>query len=192
MLIQRRPSDSTMSTFGVSGSTACAIPSARERAARRRGGRGSLGIATEGAVDGGDHDNTQSTGRHGGDAALRRGLRPPDRLLEFRAHSCTRPEGWRDWPDETPATSRASGKGANSWRRVAEAPASSHDAPDDEDPRSPLPMAVTNLACRECGTEYELTAQYVCSKCFGPLEVKYDHSALGGDVAALKRPITSG
>ena len=43
-------------------------------------------------------------------------------------------------------------------------------------------MAVTNLACRECGTEYELTAQYVCSKCFGPLEVKYDHSALADDV----------
>ena len=53
-------------------------------------------------------------------------------------------------------------------------------------------MAVTNLSCRECGTEYELTAQYVCTKCFGPLEVKYDHSALEGDVASLRRRITSG
>ncbi len=53
-------------------------------------------------------------------------------------------------------------------------------------------MAVTNLACRECGTEYELTAQYVCHKCFGPLEVKYDHSALADDVASLRRRITSG
>ncbi|HET6507403.1 MAG TPA: threonine synthase [Baekduia sp.] len=53
-------------------------------------------------------------------------------------------------------------------------------------------MAVTNLACRECGTAYELTAQYVCHKCFGPLEVKYDHSALADDVASLRRRITSG
>jgi threonine synthase len=53
-------------------------------------------------------------------------------------------------------------------------------------------MAVTNLSCRECGTEYELTAQYVCTKCFGPLEVKYDHSAIEGDVASLRRRITSG
>jgi threonine synthase len=53
-------------------------------------------------------------------------------------------------------------------------------------------MSVTNLACRECGTEYELTAQYVCSRCFGPLEVRYDHSALGSDVESLKRRIQSG
>jgi threonine synthase len=53
-------------------------------------------------------------------------------------------------------------------------------------------MAVTNLACRECGAEYELTAQYVCHRCFGPLEVKYDHSALTGDVASLRRRIQSG
>jgi threonine synthase len=53
-------------------------------------------------------------------------------------------------------------------------------------------MAVTNLACRECGTEYDLTAQYVCGKCFGPLEVQYDHSALADDVASLRRRITSG
>jgi threonine synthase len=53
-------------------------------------------------------------------------------------------------------------------------------------------MAVTNLACRECGAEYALTAQYVCNKCFGPLEVKYDHSALGDDVAGLRRRIQAG
>src|SRR3954462_6093148 len=53
-------------------------------------------------------------------------------------------------------------------------------------------MAVTNLACRECGTEYELTAQYVCSKCFGPLEAKSDHSTLADDVAALRRRIQAG
>ncbi|WP_205698143.1 threonine synthase [Conexibacter sp. SYSU D00693] len=54
-------------------------------------------------------------------------------------------------------------------------------------------MAVTNLACRECGTEYELTAQYVCSRCFGPLEVKYDFDELRiTDASSLRRRIQSG
>jgi threonine synthase len=53
-------------------------------------------------------------------------------------------------------------------------------------------MAVTNLACRECGAEYELTAQYVCHRCFGPLEVKYDHTALAADAAGLRRRIQGG
>ncbi len=43
-------------------------------------------------------------------------------------------------------------------------------------------MAVTNLKCRECATEYPLEALYVCERCFGPLEVVYDHShLLAGD-----------
>ncbi len=53
-------------------------------------------------------------------------------------------------------------------------------------------MAVTNLACRECGTTYELSAQYVCSRCFGPLEVVYDHGTLGDDPDLLRRRIQSG
>jgi threonine synthase len=53
-------------------------------------------------------------------------------------------------------------------------------------------MAVTHLTCRECGTDYELAAQYVCNRCFGPLEVSYDHTALEGDPAALRRRIQSG
>src|SRR3954466_11048130 len=53
-------------------------------------------------------------------------------------------------------------------------------------------MAVTHLACRECGAEYDLTAQYVCHRCFGPLEAKYDHSALAADPAALRRRIQGG
>ncbi|MBI5105903.1 MAG: threonine synthase [Solirubrobacterales bacterium] len=53
-------------------------------------------------------------------------------------------------------------------------------------------MAVTNLKCRECGEAYELTAQYVCHKCFGPLEAAYDHSTLGSDPSELKRRIQSG
>src|SRR4051794_1401634 len=53
-------------------------------------------------------------------------------------------------------------------------------------------MAVTHLACRECGAEYALPAQYVCHRCFGPLEAKYDHSALAADPAALRRRIQGG
>jgi threonine synthase len=54
-------------------------------------------------------------------------------------------------------------------------------------------MAVTNLKCRECASEYPLDASYVCEKCFGPLEVAYDHSNLaGGDIAGLRRRIQGG
>jgi threonine synthase len=53
-------------------------------------------------------------------------------------------------------------------------------------------MGATNLGCRECGAAYELDASYVCSRCFGPLEVVYDHSALTGDIAGLRRRIQGG
>ena len=53
-------------------------------------------------------------------------------------------------------------------------------------------MGATSLNCRECGTEYDLDASYVCSRCFGPLEVAYDHSGLGDDIAALRRRIQGG
>ncbi len=52
-------------------------------------------------------------------------------------------------------------------------------------------MAAKQLKCRECGTEYALEALYVCSQCFGPLEVGYDHSSLE-DVAAVRRRIQGG
>jgi threonine synthase len=51
-------------------------------------------------------------------------------------------------------------------------------------------MAVRALACKECGTEYELEARYVCERCFGPLEVRYDLSSL--DAASAKRRIQAG
>jgi threonine synthase len=54
-------------------------------------------------------------------------------------------------------------------------------------------MAATNLKCRECGTEYALEALYVCERCFGPLEVAYDHSRLvESDTAELRRRIQGG
>jgi threonine synthase len=52
-------------------------------------------------------------------------------------------------------------------------------------------MAAEKLRCKECGVGYPLEAVYVCERCFGPLEVVYDHSALG-DPAATRRRIQAG
>ncbi len=54
-------------------------------------------------------------------------------------------------------------------------------------------MAVRHLQCKECKSEYPLQALYVSERCFGPLEVAYDHSALaGGDSGELRRRIQAG
>jgi len=52
-------------------------------------------------------------------------------------------------------------------------------------------MAATQLKCRECATEYPLEARYVCSRCFGPLEVAYEHEQVS-DVSSLRRRIQGG
>jgi threonine synthase len=52
-------------------------------------------------------------------------------------------------------------------------------------------MPADALKCKECGETYELEASYVCEQCFGPLEVSYDYSGLGG-AAELKRKIQAG
>ena len=51
-------------------------------------------------------------------------------------------------------------------------------------------MSIESLKCKECGSAYELGANYVCENCFGPLEVAYDFSAL--DAAEVKRQIQTG
>ena len=51
-------------------------------------------------------------------------------------------------------------------------------------------MAPTGLKCKECGHSYPLEALYVCERCFGPLEVAYDHSGL--DATEAKRKIQAG
>ncbi|MFA4928274.1 MAG: threonine synthase [Patulibacter sp.] len=53
-------------------------------------------------------------------------------------------------------------------------------------------MSATALSCRECGSEYPLEAHFVCSKCFGPLEVKYAAHPSAGDPEAIKRRIQAG
>jgi threonine synthase len=51
-------------------------------------------------------------------------------------------------------------------------------------------MAVQALACKECGTHYELEARYVCERCFGPLEVRYELDTL--EAPSAKRRIQAG
>ena len=52
-------------------------------------------------------------------------------------------------------------------------------------------MAVSHLECKECKAEYPLEALYVCERCFGPLEVAYQHHA-EHDVGELRRRIQGG
>src|SRR5438309_11532482 len=52
-------------------------------------------------------------------------------------------------------------------------------------------MAVTHLECKECKTQYPLEALYVCERCFGPLEVAYEHRR-DYDVGELRRRIQGG
>src|SRR5215216_2440016 len=51
-------------------------------------------------------------------------------------------------------------------------------------------MAPEALVCRECASSYPLEARYVCERCFGPLDVAYDFSAL--DAAEARRKIQAG
>jgi threonine synthase len=51
-------------------------------------------------------------------------------------------------------------------------------------------MSVECLKCKECGSSFELGANYFCENCFGPLEVSYDLSGL--DATEAKRRIQAG
>jgi threonine synthase len=48
---------------------------------------------------------------------------------------------------------------------------------------------MTGLACKECGRIYHAGRQFVCTECFGPLEVTYDYAAVTRAVspAEIKR-----
>jgi threonine synthase len=52
-------------------------------------------------------------------------------------------------------------------------------------------MAVSHLECKECKAEYPLEALYVCDRCFGPLQVAYEHERIT-DIAGLRRRIQGG
>jgi threonine synthase len=42
---------------------------------------------------------------------------------------------------------------------------------------------VTGLNCHVCGKAYEAKALFVCTECFGPLEVSYDYAAVQGAIS---------
>src|SRR5437588_12184662 len=52
-------------------------------------------------------------------------------------------------------------------------------------------MPPESLRCKECKTTYPREAQYVCERCFGPLEVAYAPRS-GADPAELRRRIQAG
>ncbi|HEY3190059.1 MAG TPA: threonine synthase [Solirubrobacteraceae bacterium] len=52
-------------------------------------------------------------------------------------------------------------------------------------------MAAKELKCRECGVTYPLEARYVCDRCFGPLEVAYEHRRTE-DPSSVRRRIQGG
>jgi threonine synthase len=50
---------------------------------------------------------------------------------------------------------------------------------------------VTGLTCKECGQRYDAGKHFVCTTCFGPLEVTYNYAAIGRAVSpqeVMKRP----
>ncbi len=118
----------------------------------------------------------------------------PGGRLYWRPHSSTHPEGWRDWPYETPATSR---------KGTVPIPSGSNDKPgrcgqavsQDLRPQTPAEvfshMPPESLRCKECKTLYPLDARFVCEQCFGPLEVAYASRA-ADDPDTLKRRIQAG
>jgi threonine synthase len=53
-------------------------------------------------------------------------------------------------------------------------------------------MPPESLRCKECKTTYPLEAQYVCERCFGPLEVAYAAPPDDLDPAELRRRIQAG
>lgn len=53
-------------------------------------------------------------------------------------------------------------------------------------------MSASSLTCRECGSTYPLEAQFVCSRCFGPLEVTYEEHPSKGDPESIRRRIQAG
>src|SRR4051794_8508622 len=124
MLIQRRPGASTISTCGSSTRSAAraAAAAARARAERRPNGeRGRLGMARTERIVRRRHRGIHSTQRARIPLRSRKQWLAGRRVLRYPAlpHGWTHPEGWRDWPYETPPTcpgARAPGEGGNSIR----------------------------------------------------------------------------
>src|SRR6476469_11070784 len=110
MLIQRRPGASTISTCGslAARSAARAAASAACARAERRpnGERGRLGMAATERIVGQRHRGIHSTRRARFPLLGRKRWLRERRELRYPAlpHSWTHPEGWRDWPNETPPT----------------------------------------------------------------------------------------
>ena len=115
--------------------------------------------------------------------------RTPRARATSAPHSWTHPEGWRDWPDETPATTPRNAGTVPIPERCGRSFSTSLRHANR---RRFFNWQQEALKCRECGATYPLDARYVCERCFGPLEVAYATPALADDVAGLRRRIQGG
>ena len=112
-------------------------------------------------------------------------------MLSCRRHSWTHPEGWRDWPDETPATPAFAGRCQflrDVWRVV---PLPGHTVAGEERKGEPQWLLLSSPVANAAPTTRSRRA-YVCNRCFGPLEVKYANGHLKADLPELRRRIQSG
>ena len=94
-------------------------------------------------------------------------------------HSWTHPEGWRDWPYETPATTVTSQReGANSRQMCGGLRALRHTVTRRRQSEGAPTWLSAIFSARSARPSIRSRRCYVCERCFGPLEVAYDHSAL--------------
>ena len=125
---------------------------------------------------------------------LRAGRGRPHGLISCSGHSCTHPEGWRDWPYETPATSRKR-DGANSIRlqlKAWEMWVGGFARPSPQTPAEVFSYAGEALQLQGVRADYPLEALYVCERCFGPLEVALLPRVGHPDPEELRRRIQGG
>jgi hypothetical protein len=119
--------------------------------------------------------------------------------LRLPIHSWTHPEGWRDWPYETPPTfpvarrekvaipSGSKTKGLGD--AVQGSPVDLELEPPPHNPGGGQDNAGRCPEVQGVQTSYPLEARFVCERCFGPLEVSYSRPTRP---AALKRRIQAG
>ena len=139
----------------------------RDRAVRRRRGLGRFGTGTSRVVVQHEIRSTLESTSAPDISPSNTGFRSAVAAGMVPTHSWTHPEGWRDWPDETPATARR-GKHARERCQFLKDVAGGSRQTSATNRRRFFQMGASNLKCRECGAEYALEARYVCERCFGP------------------------
>ena len=200
MLTQRRPSPCDRCSTLRLGS---ALPARRRAGSAARSVRRSLGFGRFGIGLASSGHRSASIGRLDyatGHAAKRRRRM---RLVYCAPHRPPHLEGWRDWPDEAPATPpglQSDGEGANSsrWMSLEDVSGKSHSGPLLTPAEVFFVATETGRRSRTDvsrgaevqGVRDRLPARGAAtsaSSCFGPLEVAYDYSARSTPASAKRQ-----